>query len=114
MANDDKFFSTLMREIGLQLYVSAPARVVKVYTNQTADIKPLFKIKDEMGNLEEHSIVLGARILKHVGVLNPGDVVHVNFTDRALDHLKDNQAFDPVFTRLHSINDAVIVGEYQL
>ena len=113
MANDDKFFTNLIREIGLNLYVSAPARVVNVYGSQ-ADVKPLFKMKDVNGNLQEHSIIQGAHILKHVGPINVGDVVHLNFTDRALDNMNGNQTFDPGFTRIHSINDAVIVGVYQL
>lgn len=113
MANDDKFFNNLIRGIGLQLFVSAPARVVSV-NGSKADVKPLFKFKDTEGNLHEYSVVKGAHILKHVGPVNIGDVVHLNFTDRALDNLNGNQTFDPGFTRLHSINDAVIVGVYQL
>lgn len=114
MANDDKFYSMLIREIGLQLFFAAPARIIKVYDNHTADIKPLFKTEDNEGNVQERSPVLGARILEHVGVLEPGDVVHVNFTDRSIDNLKDNQTFHPGFLRVHSINDAVIVGRYRL
>ncbi|MED4977228.1 hypothetical protein NST70_13650 [Weizmannia sp. FSL K6-0777] len=114
MAYDDKFFSNLIREIGLHLYVSAPAKVVKVHGNHTADVKVLFKTKDADGNLDEYTPILGAHILKHVGTINTGDVVHLNFTDRALDNLSGNQTFDPEYTRLHSMNDAVIVGVYQL
>jgi hypothetical protein len=113
MANDDKFFTNLIREIGLQLYVSAPARVVSV-NGSKADVKPLFKMKNVDGNLQEHSIIQGVHILKHVGTVHVGDVVHLNFTDRALDNMNGNQTFDPGFTRIHSINDAVIVGVYQL
>lgn len=113
MANDDRFFTNFIREIGLNLYVSAPARVVNIY-GAKADVKPLFKIKDKDGNVQEQPVILGAHILKHVGAINVGDVVHLNFTDRALDNMNGNQTFDPGFTRLHSINDAVIVGVYQL
>lgn len=113
MAYDDKFFSELTRSVGLQIYASAPARVTKVY-GYKADIKPLFKVKKKDGSLVEHALVLGAHILKHVGTVNVGDVVHVNFTDRALDNLRNNQTFDPGFTRIHSMNDAVIVGVYQV
>ncbi len=113
MAYDDKFFSSLIRAIGLNLYVSAPARVVNVNGSE-ADVKPLFKRQGNDGSLEEHPIILGAHILKHVGTLHVGDVVHLNFTDRALDNLNGNKTFNPGFTRLHSINDAVIVGVYQI
>lgn len=113
MANDDKFFNNLIREIGLNIYVSAPARVVNVYGSK-ADVKPLFKTKDIDGEVKEQAVILGAHILKHVGPVNVGDVVHLNFTDRALDNMNGNQTFDPGFTRLHSMNDAVIVGVYQL
>jgi ATP sulfurylase len=113
LASDDKFFNDLIRGIGLQLFVSAPARVVSV-NGSRADVKILFKFKDKEGNIQEHSVIQGARILKHVGPINVGDVVHLNFTDRALDNLNGNQTFDPGYTRIHSINDAVIVGVYQL
>lgn len=113
MASDNKFYSMLMREIGLHLYVAAPARVIKVHSDHTADIKPLFKTRDEDDHVQEHSPVMGAPILKHVGTVNTGDVVWVNFADRALDHMQGNKTFEPGFNRLHSINDAVIVGVFQ-
>lgn len=113
MANDDKFFSQLIREIGLHLFVAAPARVLKVYPDYTADIKPLFKTQDEQGNIEEHSPVLLAPVLQHVGTLLPGDVVWVNFADRSLDNMNRGQTFDPGFTRIHSMNDAVVVGRFK-
>lgn len=114
MAKDDKFFSELIREIGIHLFVAAPARVIKVNGNHSADIKPLYKTKDDTGTIEEHPSILEAPILKHVGIVNPGDVVWVNFGDRALDNMSGNYSFDPGFTRLHSINDAVIVGIFQV
>ncbi|KHD86378.1 hypothetical protein [Heyndrickxia ginsengihumi] len=113
MAYDDKFFTGLIRAIGLNLFVSAPARVVNV-SGSEADVKILFKRKNKDGSTEEYPIILGAHILKHVGSVQIGDVVHLNFTDRALDNLNGNQTFDPGFTRLHSFNDAVIVGVYQV
>lgn len=113
MAKDDRFFSEFIREIGIHLFVAGPARVLKVNGNHTVDIKLLYKTKDEDGNIEEHPSILEAPILKHVGAVNPGDVVWVNFGDRALDNMNGNYSFDPGFTRLHSINDAVIVGVFQ-
>lgn len=107
MARDTTFFENLKEHIGAHIWVCAPAQVVAVH-GKTADIKPLFKEDDE-----EHAVVLDARILKHVGTVAKGDIVHVNFTDRALDYL-NNKPFDPQLTRRHSMNDAVIVGIYNL
>jgi len=107
MARDTAFFKKLMEHIGAQISVCAPAQVVAVH-GKTADIKPLFK---EDG--EEHAVILDALILKHVGAVAKGDIVHVNFTDRALDYLS-KKPFDPQLTRRHSMNDAVIVGIYNL
>ncbi|MFQ6391342.1 hypothetical protein ACLNAR_26520 [Priestia aryabhattai] len=107
MADDINFFLNLINAIKANIYVSAPARVVQVY-EKTADIKPLFK-----ENGEEHALVLEVPILKHVKPVAAGDIVHVNFTDRALDYLA-KQPFDPQLSRMHSITDAVIVGVYDL
>lgn len=107
MANDVNFFVNLSQAIQASICVSAPAKVVQVY-DKTADIKPLFKEKGE-----EHALVLDVPILKHVQPVAVGDIVHVNFTDRALDNLS-KQPFDPQFSRMHSITDAVIVGVYDL
>jgi len=107
MAHDTDFFQKFIQHIKAEVYVAAPAKVVKV-NGKTADIKPLFK---EDG--EEHALILDAHILKSAGSVSEGDIVHVNFTDRALDYLS-NQPFDPQFSRMHSINDAVIVGVYDI
>lgn len=107
MAADVKFFENLIEAIKANIYVAAPAKVVQVY-DKTADIKPLFK-----DNGEEHALILAVPVLKHVQPVAVGDIVHVNFTDRALDNLS-KQPFDPQFSRMHSMTDAVIVGVYDL
>lgn len=107
MANDTVFFKKLIEKIGANLYVAAPAQVVAVH-GKKADIKPLFK---EDG--EEHAVISDVLILKHVGAIAKGDIVHVNFADQSLDYLT-NKPFDPQYSRRHSINDAVITGVYDL
>ncbi|CAM4012974.1 Gp138 family membrane-puncturing spike protein [Mesobacillus zeae] len=113
MANDTQFFNHLKKEVGLHLFVAAPARVITMNANGTADIKILFKTKDKDGELSDHPPVVEVPILKHIGELITGDVVWVNFADRALDHMTGAHTFDPGFTRVHSINDAVIVGVFK-
>lgn len=107
MANDTVFFKKLMEKVGANICVAAPAQVVAVH-GKKADIKVLYK---EEG--QEYAIISDVHILKHVGALVKGDIVHVNFADRALDHL-GKTPFDPQFSRRHSINDAVITGVYDL
>jgi hypothetical protein len=107
MAHDTDFFQKFKDQIKVEICVSAPAKVVKM-NGKKADIKPLFKD----GN-EEHALVLDAFILKSAQPVSVGDIVHVNFTDRALDYLT-SQPFDPQYSRMHNISDAVIVGVYDL
>ncbi|MGN8233241.1 Gp138 family membrane-puncturing spike protein [Priestia flexa] len=107
MANDTQFFKKMILSIQANICVSAPAKVVKVH-GKKADVKPLFK-----DNGQEAPLILDAYILKSAGTVVVGDVVHLNFTDRALDYL-GKQPFNPTFSRMHSINDAVIVGVYDL
>ncbi|MED3888137.1 hypothetical protein [Priestia aryabhattai] len=107
MADDINFFLNFAQAIKAKIYVAAPAKVINVY-EKTADVKPLFK---EDG--EEHSLILDVPILKHAKPVAAGDIVHVNFTDRALDKLS-KQPFDPEFSRIHNITDAVIVGVYDI
>ncbi|AXI29444.1 hypothetical protein CIB87_10630 [Priestia megaterium] len=110
MANDTAFFKKLMETVGANIFVGAPAKVITVNGNK-ADLKPLFKKEKN----EEYSIISDAYILDHVEVKGPlavGDIVYVNFADRSLDYLA-KEPFDPVHTRRHSINDAVIVGRFK-
>ncbi|PFR93527.1 hypothetical protein [Priestia megaterium] len=109
MANDTKFFEALIQKIKKSIHVTVPAKVTAVH-GATADIKPLFK-----DNGEEHTLVLDAHILEHVEYQAPlavGDIVYVSFADYALDYLS-SEPFDPQFSRMHSMNDAVIVGRFK-
>ncbi|MEB2275861.1 hypothetical protein LAV82_17765 [Bacillus sp. ILBB4] len=110
MANDTNFFLNFAQAIKANIHVAAPARVTDVH-GSTADIKPLFK-----ENGEEHALVLDAYILEHVEYNRPiavGDMVYVSFADYALDYL-GSEPFDPQFSRMHSMNDAVIVGRFKV
>ncbi|KQU22372.1 hypothetical protein ASG61_22985 [Bacillus sp. Leaf75] len=110
MADDINFFVNFAQAIKAKIYVAAPARVTAVH-GSTADIKPLFK-----ENGEEHALVLDAHILEHVEYNRPiavGDIVYVSFADCALDYLGADP-FDPQFSRMHSMNDAVIVGRFKV
>jgi hypothetical protein len=111
MSNGTKYTDALIRNIKLSLHVAAPA-VVKKYDSgaHTADVEPLFMSADNDGNLDEWPLIEDANVLKHVGDLNVGDVVLLNFADRALDEMNGSEKFDPDSTRTHDLTDAVIVG----
>ncbi|UYT83933.1 hypothetical protein [Priestia megaterium] len=110
MADDIQFFVDFAEALRASINVAGPAKVLAVHGDK-ADIKPLFK-KD---NGEEYAVVSDAYILDHVeakGPLASDDIVYINFADRSLDYLK-KEPFDPIHTRRHSVNDAVIVGRFK-
>ncbi|OAH53905.1 hypothetical protein AWH48_11595 [Domibacillus aminovorans] len=110
---DSIFYQRLLEDFSAQLYVAAPARVIKLNPDRTADVVPLFK---EDG--AEASPLLGVPYLRHIeageGVssIKKGSAVWLNFADRAIDNMVGAKSFDPEFSRRHERKDAVIVGVF--
>lgn len=110
MAEDTNFFLKFARSIKTSIHVAAPARVIAVHADGTADVVILYK-KDG----EESSPLQKVPVMKHVVQVEPlakGDVVHLNFADQSLDEMNGSQSFEPASDMLHRLADAVIVGVY--
>ncbi|KIL72516.1 hypothetical protein [Bacillus badius] len=111
MANDTKFYLDLINVMAAKIKVAAPARVMKVNGDGTADIVPLYIV-----NGEKADPILGAPYLKHVNPpddpLRINDVVYAVFADRQLDNMNGSQSFKADFPLLHRETDAVIVGVF--
>ena len=113
MGADTRFVDALEKRIKLSLHTFAPARVVKYYsTTKEADLEILFMSADKGGALSKYPLIVKAPVLKHVGVINAGDVVFVAFAERAIDNLQ-KQPFDPQFRRTHDLRDAVVLGVWE-
>lgn len=107
MAEDTNFFERFAAQIGAQLHVAAPARVINTYGSTSADVQTLYKTEEGDGHF-----ILAAPILKHVGSVLKGDVVYVSFADRSLDHMNGNKSFEPAFSGHHRVIDGVIIGVF--
>lgn len=115
--NDATFFRRLLENFGANLYVAAPARVIRLHPDRTADVVPLFKEEDG----KEASPILSVPYLRHIQPYNPvtgsgdireGSAVWVNFADRSLDEMSGAVSFTPVSGGRHDRKDAVIVGVF--
>lgn len=111
MANDTEFYSKFMDVMAARIKVAAPARVIKINGDGTADIVPLYIV-----NGEKADPILGAPYLRHVNPpdnpLMTNDVVFAVFADRQLDNMNGSQSFKADFPLLHRETDAVIVGVF--
>ena len=110
MAEDTNFFLKYAQSIKASIHVSAPARVIAVNGDGTADVVILYKKGGE-----ESSPLQKVPVMKHVVQIEPlvkGNVVHLNFADQSLDEMNGSQSFEPSSDMLHRLADAIIVGVY--
>lgn len=114
--NDATFFRRLLEDFGARIHVAAPARVIRLYSDRTADVVPLYK--EEGG---EASPILSVPYLKHIqpynettggGDIRVGSAVWLNFADQSLDEMLGAASFTPVSEVRHDRKDAVIVGVF--
>lgn len=76
---------------------------------QTATVQPLALKR----NGKKRSLIQDALILNHcMDTIGKGKVVCVVFADRDIDNLHGAKDFTLSSSRMHSLNDAVIVGVY--
>ncbi|MDF2657756.1 MAG: hypothetical protein K0Q94_547 [Paenibacillus sp.] len=126
MSEADKFLGGFIREKLLNLHTAMPCRVVSYDEGRRrATVQPLYMSK-EYGKppgpmaLVENVPVLSQRFringssdtYDYTPVYQPGDVVFVAFSERALDAVlaAPGQVVSPDSDRHHNINDAVILG----
>lgn len=111
--NDATFFRRLLEDFGARIHVAAPARVIQLHPDRTADVVPLYK---EEG--QEASPILSVPYLQHIqeGIgeqnIRIGKAVWLNFADQSLDEMLGAASFTPVSEVRHDRKDAVIVGVF--
>ncbi|AOH54493.1 hypothetical protein ABE28_009020 [Peribacillus muralis] len=116
MSSESLFIENLIKNIMLQIHTNLPARVIS-YDGSTkppeADIEILFMSKSKSGELSKYPLVQSVPCLRHVGPLIKGDVIQVAVAERAMDELQ-NVPFDPGMRRMFNLNDAVVIGVFDL
>lgn len=99
--------------------VAIPAEVVSFdEATKTATIRPLIKETDEEPAVVQGVPLLGFKFKDGDAVkgstifVEPGDVVLVVCADREIKNALTGRAAKPDTSRMHSLNDAVIVGVF--
>ncbi|WP_416730310.1 hypothetical protein [Fictibacillus sp. JL2B1089] len=113
MSADTNFADSMIRNIKISLHTFVPARVVKYYSStKEADLEILFTQVIKGGRSVKYPMILKAPVLKHVGIVEPDDVVFCGVSERALDNLQKIPS-DPPFRRTHDIRDCVVIGIWE-
>lgn len=106
-----EFFESLITSVLQRVNVMQLCRVIRYNSNlQLADVQPLALRFDK----SKRSVIQDAMVLNHcTSTIAIGKVVCVVFADRDLDNFNGNKDFRLSSARMHSLNDAVIVGVYR-
>ncbi|EAC2203415.1 hypothetical protein MJV52_002303 [Listeria monocytogenes] len=112
MAQDTKFFDSFIRLINSSVSVLLMCRVVNYdASNKRADVQPL-NLKP---NGAKRAMILDALVLKHTEEdISEGKIVAIVFSDCELDNINGSTDFKPESSRQHSVNDAVVVGVWDV
>ncbi|EAC5129619.1 hypothetical protein WKM37_000100 [Listeria monocytogenes] len=112
MAQDTKFFDSFIRLVNSSVSVLLMCRVVNYdATNKRADVQPL----NLKRNGTKRGMIIDALVLKHTEEdMAQGKVVAVVFSDCELDNIQGSGDFKPDSSRQHSVNDAVVVGVWDV
>ncbi len=110
MAKGPAFFEQLIFAIMRRINVMHLCRVTSYDSiAQRANVQPLALRSDNA----KRSLIQDAMVLNHCReTIAVGKVVCVVFADRDLDNFNGRNDFRLSSTRMHSLNDAVIVGVY--
>lgn len=126
MSEADKFLHGFVRGKLLKLHTAMPCRVVSYDEgSRRAVVQPLYMTKERgrppapqplvqnVPVLAQHYRIDGSsEVYEHVPVYQPGEVVFVAFSERALGAVlaAPGQVVSPDSDRHHDINDAIILG----
>ncbi|EAC4247909.1 hypothetical protein V8L40_002609 [Listeria monocytogenes] len=112
MTQDTKFFDSFIRLVNSSVSVLLMCRVVNYdVANKRADVQPL----NLKRNGTKRGMILDALVLKHLEEdMAQGKVVAVVFADCELDNIQGPSDFKPDSYRQHSVNDAVVVGVWDV
>lgn len=111
MSNDSQFFSELMKTINKSINVMTLCRVVNLdLGSQKADVQPLALKSDGT----KRALIQSALVLNHcLEDIGTGKVVLVGFNDRDTDNFRDAGDYHLSSKRMHSVNDAVVMGVFR-
>jgi hypothetical protein len=116
-----QMLSSLMSAKLSQVRVGLPCRVISFdAASCMADVQPLIRTSRNDPAMLHNVPVLGQRLIAegaaeaviYKPVLQAGDTVFVVCADRELKNAKSGKVASPDTGRMHSINDAVIVGVF--
>lgn len=125
MPDAEEFLKTFVRQHLLALHTAMPAKIISYdETRRRATIQPLHMTKEVGRPARELPVIQNVPVLaqrfqvnggepqEYVPVYQPGDIVFVAFSERALDSVLagGGRPVLPDSTRHHSLNDAVILG----
>ncbi|PZL78255.1 hypothetical protein CI088_00355 [Enterococcus plantarum] len=106
---DTRFFRNFEKRINKDLNVMQLCRVVVVNDGQKANVQPLALKSDGT----KRALIQNALVLNHcksdIGV---GKTVLVGFCDRDIDNFRGSSDYSLSSERMHSQNDAVILGVF--
>jgi len=110
MANASLILQQLLKQSAQQINVMHLCRVTSYDSrSQRANVQPLALRSDK----KKRSLIQDAMVLNHcTSTIAVGKVVCVVFADRDLDNYRGNKDFTLSSKRMHSLNDAVIVGVF--
>ncbi len=130
-------FKHMIEEQMLNLHTAMPCKVLSFNESEkTAKIQPLYKYKERNQEPITRAPIEGVPVLyqrfktvdtratseeplqytdeevirEFIPILNPGDVVMVVFSERALDDVMGGSVAYPSAHRHHNLHDAVIIG----
>lgn len=107
--NDSRFFRELQKRINKDINVMQLCRVVSLAANQRANVQPLALKSDN----SKRALIQNALIMNHcLPDIRNGKVVLVGFCDRDIDRFRGAGDFSLASKRMHSMNDAVILGVF--
>lgn len=112
MSYDTKFFDTFAQFISNKINVLKLCRVVSYSTStKRASVQPM-ALKN---NGNKRGLIQGALVLKHVEEdISVGKIVAVVFADGDFDNINGSNDYRLSSSRQHSVNDAVVVGVWDI
>lgn len=103
--SDVKFFRSLKRSTMKEINVMQLCRVVSI-SGTRANVQPL-----AVSNNSKSAMIMNALITQHsLPDMGIGQVVIVGFCDNDIDNYRGAADFPTSSNRMHSVNDAVILG----
>lgn len=125
MSNQTEFYAIFKDNIMRSIRTTLPCVVISYdKEKQVANLQPSFLMMDEKGKPIKSGMLQDVPVLVnrfeiggveqvYVPIYKPGETVFVSVADRSIDDLQ-NGTFMPQSSRLFNLNDAIIIGGWNL